>query len=154
MRRFASDDVRRVIKILAQAHVFDTTLGDNLRIARPDATDDQVRAALRPARLTDWVDTLPDGLATQVGEHGARLSGGQLQRLALARAVLADAPVLILDEPTEHLDEATATALMADVLAATQGRTLLVLSHRAELLAGTSWDVHLELGRRQSAPSS
>ena len=147
VRRLASDDVRRVIKSCAQdPHVFDTTLGDNLRIARPDATDTEVRDALRAARLTDWVDTLPDGLATQVGEHGARLSGGQLQRLALARAVLADAPVLVLDEPTEHLDEATAAVLIDDVLAAAQGRTLLVLSHRAELLAGTSWDVHLELG--------
>ena len=89
-----------------------------------------------------------------MGEHGARLSGGQLQRLALARAVLADAPVLILDEPTEHLDEVTGGALMADVLAAAHGRTLLVLSHRVEMLAGASWDVQLELGGGQPTPSS
>ena len=157
VRGLASDDVRRVIKSCAQdPHVFDTTLGDNLRIARPDATDDEVRDALRAARLTDWVDTLPDGLATRVGEHGARLSGGQLQRLALARAVLADAPVLILDEPTEHLDEATGAALMADVLAAAHGRTLLVLSHRAEMLAGrpgtSSWSWAAVSPRRPRKP--
>jgi len=146
VRGLAGDDVRRVIKSCAQdPHVFDTTLGDNLRVARPDATDDDLRAVLVSVRLAPWVDTLPAGLATQVGEHGARLSGGQLQRLALARALLAGAPLLILDEPTEHLDEATAAALMADILGATHGRTLIVLSHRTELLAGVPWDVHLEL---------
>ncbi len=155
VRRCASDDVRRVIKSCAQdPHVFDTTLGDNLRVARPDATDAELLEVLAAVRLAGWVESLPAGLATQVGEHGARLSGGQLQRLALARALLADAPVLILDEPTEHLDEATAAALMADVLTATRGRTLLVLSHRTELLAGVAWDVHLELGERQPTPSS
>ena len=155
VRRLASDDVRRVVKSCAQdPHVFDTTLGDNLRVARPDATDADLRDVLAAVRLAAWVETLPAGLTTPVGEHGARLSGGQLQRLALARALLADAPVLILDEPTEHLDEATAAALMADVLEATHGRTLLVLSHRTGLLAGASWDVHLELGRLQPTPSS
>ena len=147
VRRLTGDDVRRVVKSCDQdPHVFDTTLADNLRVARPDATEAQLWEVLATVRLAAWVEALPAALATPVGEHGARLSGGQLQRLALARALLADAPVLILDEPTEHLDEATARALMTDILALSRGRTLLLLSHRTDLLADVPLDVRLELG--------
>ncbi|TGA98755.1 ATP-binding cassette domain-containing protein, partial [Streptomyces palmae] len=97
--------------------------------------DDRLRAALRAARLLEWVDGLPDGLDTPVGEFGARLSGGQRQRLALARALLADFPVLVLDEPAEHLDLPTADALTADLLAATEGRTTVLITHRLAGLA-------------------
>ena len=132
----ASDDVRRVVGLCAQdAHVFDSSLRENLRLARPGATDEDLRTALRAARLLDWVDTLPDGLDTMVGEHGGRLSGGQRQRLALARALLADFPVLVLDEPAEHLDLPTADALTADLLTATAGRTTLLVTHRLAGLA-------------------
>ncbi|MFE3825197.1 thiol reductant ABC exporter subunit CydD [Streptomyces sp. NPDC059092] len=125
------DTVRRLIGLCAQdAHLFDSSVRENLRLARTDADEDALRDALRRARLLDWVDALPDGLDTLVGEHGARLSGGQRQRLALARALLADFPVLILDEPAEHLDLATADALTADLLAATEGRTTLLITHR------------------------
>ncbi len=125
------DDVRRVIGLCAQdAHVFDSTLAANLRLPRPSATDAEVRAALARARLLDWADSLPHGLATPVGEHGARLSGGQRQRLALARVLLADFPVVIFDEPAEHLDEDTATELTRDLLAATAGKTVLLITHR------------------------
>jgi ABC-type multidrug transport system fused ATPase/permease subunit len=131
LRGYAGDDVRRVIGLCAQdAHVFDTTLEANLLIARPDAAPAELRAALAGARLLETVDTLPAGLATLVGEHGVRLSGGQRQRLALARALLADFPVLLLDEPAEHLDLATADALTFDLLAATKGRTVLLVTHR------------------------
>ncbi|MGW1989928.1 thiol reductant ABC exporter subunit CydD [Embleya sp. NPDC001921] len=125
------DDVRRVIGLCAQdAHVFDSSLRENLRLARPDCDEDAIRAALARARLLDWVDTLPEGLDTMVGEHGARLSGGQRQRLALARALLADFEILLLDEPAEHLDLPTADALTADLLDATRGRTTLLVTHR------------------------
>jgi ATP-binding cassette subfamily C protein CydC len=125
------DDVRRVIGLCAQdAHVFGSTLEANLRLARPSATAAQIRAALARARLLEWADSLPQGLATPVGEHGARLSGGQRQRLALARALLADFPVVIFDEPAEHLDEDTATELTADLLTATEGKTVLLITHR------------------------
>ncbi len=145
-RSLASDDVRRVIGLCAQdAYVFDSSLRENLRLARPDATPDQLRAALDRARLLSWVDTLPDGLDTMVGEHGARLSGGQRQRLALARALLADFPVLILDEPAEHLDLPTADALTADLLAATAGRTTLLITHRLAGLDDGSVDEVLVL---------
>ncbi|QMV22558.1 thiol reductant ABC exporter subunit CydD [Streptomyces sp. SCUT-3] len=133
----AGDDVRRSIGLCAQdAHLFDSTLRENLRLARPGATDDDLRQVLGRARLLDWVDSLPDGLDTLVGEHGARLSGGQRQRLALARALLADFPVLVLDEPAEHLDLATADALTADLLAATEGRSTLMITHRLAGLEG------------------
>ena len=131
LRELAGDDVRRVVGRCDQdAYLFDTTIGENIRLARRDATEEEVREALRRARLLDWVDTLPQGLDTRVGEHGARVSGGQRQRIALARTLLADFPILILDEPTEHLDLATADALTADLLAATEGRTALLVTHR------------------------
>ena len=125
------DDVRRLVGLCAQdAHLFDSSVRENLLLARKDATEDDLRGALARARLLDWAESLPDGLDTLVGEHGARLSGGQRQRLALARALLADFPVLVLDEPAEHLDLPTADALTADLLAATEGRTTLLITHR------------------------
>ncbi|WP_371517797.1 thiol reductant ABC exporter subunit CydD [Kitasatospora sp. NBC_01300] len=145
-RSLAGEDVRRVIGLCAQdAHVFDSSLRENLRLARPDATEDDLRAALAAARLLDWTLTLPDGLDTMVGEHGARLSGGQRQRLALARALLADFPVLVLDEPAEHLDLPTADALTTDLLAATEGRTTVLITHRLAGLDDTTVDEVLVL---------
>ncbi|MGW1063783.1 thiol reductant ABC exporter subunit CydD [Streptomyces aureus] len=130
-RAMDGDDVRRLVGLCAQdAHLFDSTVRENLLLARKDATEAALRDALGRARLLDWVDELPDGLDTPIGEHGARLSGGQRQRLALARALLADFPVLVLDEPAEHLDLPTADALTADLLAATEGRTTLLITHR------------------------
>ncbi|MGW3416681.1 thiol reductant ABC exporter subunit CydD [Streptomyces phaeochromogenes] len=127
----AGDDVRRLVGLCAQdAHLFDSSVRENLLLARKDATESALRDVLGRVRLLDWVDGLPDGLDTLVGEHGARMSGGQRQRLALARALLADFPVLVLDEPAEHLDLATADALTADLLAATEGRTTLLITHR------------------------
>lgn len=121
------DAVRRFVGLCAQdAHLFDSSVRENLRLARTDATEEELRKVLDDARLLDWVQALPNGLDTLVGEHGARLSGGQRQRLALARALLAGFPVLVLDEPAEHLDLATADALTADLLAATRRPTVAV----------------------------
>ena len=142
------DTVRGIVGLCAQdAHVFDSTLGENLRLARREATDEQVRAALRRAGLLGWVEGLPAGLDTDVGEHGVRLSGGQRQRLSLARVLLADFPVLVLDEPTEHLDEQTADELTADLLTATEGRTILLITHRGAGLDQVDEVVRLEAGR-------
>jgi ATP-binding cassette subfamily C protein CydC len=125
------EECRRAVGLVAQdAHVFDTTLEENLRLARPEATPDQLRAALASVRLLDWAERLPEGLGTEVGEHGARISGGQRQRLALARALLADFPILVLDEPGEHLDTRTADAILADVLEITRDRATLLITHR------------------------
>jgi thiol reductant ABC exporter CydC subunit len=148
LRELAGDDVRRAVGVCGQdAHLFDTTIGENIRLAHPDATDEQVRDALRRARLLDWVSALPAGLDTHVGEHGARVSGGQRQRIALARTLLADFPVLLLDEPAEHLDVATADALTADLLAATEGRTTLLVTHRLAGLAAVDEILVLAGGR-------
>ncbi|MFF9918764.1 thiol reductant ABC exporter subunit CydD [Streptomyces globisporus] len=143
-----SDTVRRSVGLCAQdAHVFDSTIRENLRLARPGATDDDLRDALARARLLDWVRALPEGLDTAVGEHGARLSGGQRQRLALARALLADFPVLVLDEPAEHLDLPTADALTADLLAATRGRATVLITHRLTGLDAVDEVLVLDAGR-------
>ncbi|MYQ87879.1 MULTISPECIES: thiol reductant ABC exporter subunit CydD [unclassified Streptomyces] len=142
------DTVRRFVGLCAQdAHVFDSSIRENLRLARTGATDEELRAALGRARLLDWADALPEGLDTLVGEHGARLSGGQRQRLALARAILADFPVLVLDEPAEHLDLATADALTADLLDATEGRTTVLITHRLHGLDAVDEVLVLEAGR-------
>ncbi|MFI8850678.1 thiol reductant ABC exporter subunit CydD [Streptomyces sp. NPDC053499] len=144
----APDTVRRQVGLCAQdAHLFDSSLRENLRLARPSATEPQLRTALAAARLDDWVATLPDGLDTMVGEHGAQLSGGQRQRLALARALLADFPVLVLDEPAEHLDLPTADALTADLLAATEGRTTVLITHRLQGLEAVDDIIVLDAGR-------
>jgi thiol reductant ABC exporter CydC subunit len=133
VRTLAQEDVRRTFALAGQdAHVFDSTIRENLRLARTEAGDSELHEALRRARLDDWVASLPDGLDTLVGEDGTRLSGGQRQRLVLARALLADAPVLLLDEPTAHLDSSTAEALVADVLDAADGRSVLLITHRPE----------------------
>ncbi|MFG2808730.1 thiol reductant ABC exporter subunit CydD [Streptomyces massasporeus] len=143
-----SDDVRGLVGLCAQdAHLFDSSLRENLLLARKDAGEEHLRAALGRARLLDWADSLPDGLDTLVGEHGARLSGGQRQRLALARALLADFPVLVLDEPAEHLDLPTADALTADLLAATTGRTTLLITHRLAGLEAVDEVIVLDAGR-------
>ncbi|HEY9371902.1 thiol reductant ABC exporter subunit CydC, partial [Streptomyces sp.] len=142
------DDVRRLVGLCAQdAHTFDSSLRENLRLARPGASDDELRAALDRARLLDWVDGLPEGLDTLVGEHGDRLSGGQRQRLALARALLADFPVLVLDEPAEHLDLATADALTDDLLRVTEGRTTVLITHRLRGLDAVDEVLVLDEGR-------
>ncbi|UKY51501.1 thiol reductant ABC exporter subunit CydD [Streptomyces inhibens] len=149
------DAVRRLVGLCAQdAHLFDSSLRENLRLARRDrgpaadnAGDLDLWDALGRARLADWVRGLPDGLDTMVGEHGARLSGGQRQRLALARALLADFPVLVLDEPAEHLDLATADALTADLLAATEGRTTVLITHRLTGLDAVDEVLVLDRGR-------
>ncbi len=149
-REYRQEDVRRTFALAGQeAHVFDSTIRENLRLARPAATDAELEAALRRAHLSDWVASLPDGLGTLVGEDGARLSGGQRQRLVLARALLADAPVLVLDEPTAHLDPPTARALMDDVLDAAADRTVLLITHRPEGLERMDRIVALDSGSTQ-----
>ena len=152
LRSLVGDDVRRAVGLCEQdPHVFDATIADNLRLARPGAGDDELRRALAAAQLLGWVDSLPDGLATAVGEHGARLSGGQRQRLALARALLADVRILVLDEPTEHLDEPTARSFVADLEAATRGRTVIVLTHRPDLFEPSVWSRAADLARDSAA---
>jgi thiol reductant ABC exporter CydC subunit len=133
LRDYLQSDVRRAIAVAGQdAHLFSTSIAQNLRLARPDASEAELEEVLRRALIWEWIERLPDGLRTPVGEEGRELSGGQRQRIVLARALLADAPVLILDEPTAHLDHETATDLMRDVFAAAQDRSVLFITHRSE----------------------
>ena len=151
-RDHRQSDVRAMFSLAGQgAHLFNSTVRQNLLLARPDATEGELRAALARARLAAWVDGLPDGIDTLVGEEGRRLSGGQRQRLVLARALLRDAPVLVLDEPTAHLDAATAEALMADVFAAAGDAAVLLITHRSEGLDAVDQVVALDAGRVMSA---
>jgi thiol reductant ABC exporter CydC subunit len=133
VREYRQEDVRSTFALAGQeAHLFSSTIRENLRLARPGASDRELHDVLARAQLGAWVSSLPDGLDTYVGEEGAQLSGGQRQRLVLARALLSDAPVLVLDEPTAHLDPATARALMDDVLEAAGERAVLLITHREE----------------------
>ena len=122
-----------------------------MRLARPGATDAELEDALRRARIWDWVATLPEGMGTMVGEEGTWLSGGQRQRIGLARALLADAPVLVLDEPTAHLDPATATALLDDVVDELGDKSLLLITHRSEGLERMDEILELDDGRVTAA---
>lgn len=133
LRDYRQADVRRAISVAGQdSHLFSTSIRENVRLARPGASDREIEQALRRARIWDWIDRQQDGLDTLVGEQGRELSGGQRQRLVLARALLADAPVLVLDEPTAHLDPDTATDLMRDVFSVASDRTVLLITHRSE----------------------
>jgi ATP-binding cassette subfamily C protein CydC len=127
----AAADVRARIGWLAQAtHLFDDTIRANLRLARPEADDAALWGALDAARIGEMVRTLPDGLDTWVGEGGARFSGGQGRRLALARALLSPAPILILDEPCAGLDAETERAFLATLNEVAEGRSVILITHR------------------------
>jgi ATP-binding cassette, subfamily C, bacterial CydC len=149
LRALRQRDVRSLVSLDRQdAYLFSTTIRENVRLARPDADDAAIEQALRRARLWDWAASLPDGLDTFVGEEGDLASGGERRRIALARTFLAGAPVLVLDEPTAHLDPPTAAALVHDVLAAADGRSVLLITHRPEGLGAVDEIVRLHRGRR------
>jgi len=148
LRRLAGDDVRRVVGLVADdAHIFGSDLRANLALARPEASDGQLVSALRQAHLGDLYDDLPEGLATFLGQGGSTVSGGERRRIALARALLARQPVLVLDEPSEGLDEATAEAVVRDLLCSARGRTVVLLTHRTEGLDLVDEVLELRSGR-------
>jgi ATP-binding cassette subfamily C protein CydD len=126
---------RHIGWVSQRAHIFHGSLRDNLLIAVPTADDAQLKRALREAALLPAVARLPRGLDTPLGEHGHGLSGGERQRLALARAWLRDAPLLLLDEPTQHLDAATAAAIDSTIATLAEGRTVIRIAHRLNTIA-------------------
>lgn len=128
-------------------YLFSDTLANNLRLARPDASEADLLTACQRARLEEFIAELPDGLETEIGERGARLSGGQAQRLALARAFLKDAPLLILDEPTSSLDPALEAQLEASFRELTRGRTVLVIAHRLATIRQADQVIVLDTGK-------
>jgi ATP-binding cassette subfamily C protein CydCD len=151
LRRLALDDVRRRVGLVDDdPHVFASSVAENVRLARPGASDEEVRAALDRACLGPWVDALPDGVHTHVGDGRREVSGGERARLALARALLADPPVLVLDEPTAHLDGPTARAVAGQMLgAATRaGRSIVWITHGTVGLDAMDRVVRLETAGR------
>jgi ATP-binding cassette subfamily C protein CydCD len=148
LRDYGLDDLRRRIALVAQdTYLFHDTLRANIVLARPDASDAEVRTAVERAALAELVDSLPDGLATVVGERGARLSGGQRQRVAIARAFLKDAPVLVLDEATSHLDAVSEASVRQALERLSRDRTTLVIAHRLSTVRDADAIVVLDEGK-------
>ena len=131
IRSLSEADLRGMISVVSQqAHLFNASVRDNLKIAREDASEADMKRALAAARLLDVVENLPEGLDTWVGEGGRELSWGQARRLSVARALLHDAPIWVLDEPTEALDTVTEAEMMASIYRHTRGKTLILITHR------------------------
>jgi ATP-binding cassette subfamily C protein CydCD len=148
LRAFHLDELRAGIALVSQdTYLFNQSLEENILMARPEASAGEVREAIRRAALEDFVASLPEGLATPVGERGLRLSGGQRQRVAIARAFLKDAPVLILDEATSHLDAVSEAAVRAALEALMSERTTLVIAHRLSTVRSADRIVVLDRGR-------
>jgi ABC transporter len=145
------DAAARVCLTAEDAHVFHTSVLENLRVARGDVSPVEAAELLRQAGLGDWLEALPDGVSTIIGTNATTLSGGERRRLLLARALAAPAPLMLLDEPGEHLDPATADRLVTDLLAAgtREGRGTLLVTHRLSALAHA--DEILIMGRPPQA---
>jgi len=140
--------LRAAVGVVAQdPHLFHESIGDNLRYAKPDATDDELVAASRAARILDTIEELPDGFDTVVGDRGYRLSGGEKQRVAIARLLLKDPAVMILDEATSHLDNDNEQHVQAALDAALFGRTAIVIAHRLSTIRHADRIAVIEDGR-------
>lgn len=142
------DTLARAVGVVSQeTYLFHASVADNLRFAKPDATDEELTAAARAAQIHDHIASLPDGYETVVGERGHRFSGGEKQRLAIARTILRDPPVLILDEATSALDTRTERAVQEAIDALSADRTTLTIAHRLSTVRGADQIVVLEGGR-------
>ncbi|CAA9542598.1 MAG: Efflux ABC transporter, permease/ATP-binding protein [uncultured Thermomicrobiales bacterium] len=148
VRDLSAEAIRRALGVVTQdGHLFHDTIAANLRLARPEATDDELWAALRRARLHDLVSDLPDGIETVVGERGYRFSGGERQRLTIARMLLAQPWVVILDEATASLDSTSEAAVQAALAEALTGRTAVVIAHRLSTVRAADLILVIEAGR-------
>ncbi|MCM2393831.1 ABC transporter ATP-binding protein [Streptomyces albipurpureus] len=142
------DTLARAVGVVSQeTYLFHASVGDNLRFAKPDATDSEIEAAARAAQIHEHIASLPDGYNTLVGERGYRFSGGEKQRLAIARTILRDPPVLILDEATSALDTRTERAVQQAIDALSAGRTTITIAHRLSTVRDADEIVVLESGR-------
>ena len=148
LRTYRLDELRGQVALVAQdTYLFNASIRDNLLIARPDADESELMLAIERAGLSDFVASLPDGLDTTVGERGAQLSGGQRQRVAIGRALLKDAPVLILDEATSHLDGLNERLVRDALDELMSDRTTLVIAHRLSTVRDADQIVVLDEGR-------
>ncbi len=130
-----------------QPYLFNTTLAENIRLGKPGAPLEELRRAAELAGIDDWIESLPQGSATQAGEGGGQLSGGQAQRIALARAFLKDAPLLVMDEPTSHLDPRQEARLRAALARLRKGRTVVTIAHHLSTVAQADRILVLDGGR-------
>jgi ABC-type multidrug transport system fused ATPase/permease subunit len=137
---------KNVAMVMQSAALFPASIRDNLTCGH-GMGEDALRAACRAAQLEEWIAGLPEGLETFVGERGGQVSGGQAQRICIARAILKGAPVILLDEPTSALDGGTSAGVIAALGELTAGKTVLHVSHRMETLAGCGRVLRLEGGR-------
>jgi ATP-binding cassette subfamily C protein CydCD len=148
IRDFKLDALRRNIALVAQdTYLFNATIRENLRIAGQDTTDTDIERAAEMANATEFIDAMPDGYETPVGERGMQLSGGQRQRISIARALLKDAPMLILDEATSHLDAVNEQQIRQALERLMEGRTTLVIAHRLSTVRDADRIVVLDRGR-------
>jgi ATP-binding cassette subfamily C protein CydC len=148
LRALSGETVRGLCAVVAQqTHLFNTSIRENLLLARPDATEEELCAALRDADILDEVLAMPGGLDTEIGEAGTGLSGGQARRIAMARAFLKNAPLLILDEPTEGLDAVSERAVLGTIARLARGRTTLLITHRPQALRLADGVLVLEQGK-------
>lgn len=148
VRVYCADDVRALIAVVPQhVYLFNATIRDNLFLANPEATEEQIIAACTMAQIHDFIQGLPDGYDTLIGENGLLLSGGERQRLAIARAILKNAPILILDEATANLDALTAQKLIRALEPFMQGRTTLIITHRLRHWQHVDTVITLDSGR-------
>jgi ATP-binding cassette subfamily B protein len=147
VKNLTQRSVQNAIGVVSQdPHLFHESIGANLRYAKPDATDDELRAACEGAQIFDTIAALPEGLNTLVGERGYRMSGGEKQRLAIARLLLKDPAIMILDEATSHLDNENEAAVQVALEAALRGRTALVIAHRLSTVRRADRIVVLDAG--------
>jgi ATP-binding cassette, subfamily B, bacterial len=148
LREFNLDDLRGRIGLVSQdTYLFNTSIRENLRLGRPDASDAEIEEAARQANAHEFIAAMPDGYDTMVGERGMQLSGGQRQRVAIARALLKNAPCLILDEATSHLDAVNEQQVRQALARLMQGRTTLVIAHRLSTIRDADQIVVLDDGR-------
>ena len=148
LRDFTLDDLRSRISLVSQdIYLFNLSIRENLRLARPDATDAEIEAAAKMASAHEFIQTFPRGYDSVVGERGTSISGGQRQRLAIARALLKQAPILILDEATSHLDTENEREVRAAIAELMEGRTTLVIAHRLSTVRDADNIIVLDDGR-------
>ncbi len=148
IRDLTLDSLRKAVAVVFQdAGLFNRSIAENLRIGRPEATDDEVIAAARLAEADEFIQRKPGGYGFVIGERGAALSGGERQRLAIARAILKDAPILILDEATSALDTTTEAKIQRALQALLQGRTTFIIAHRLSTVAHADQILVLDEGR-------
>ena len=147
LRAYRQQDIHHLFSVVEQhPHLFNATIRENLLLGRSDASMDEVIQAAQQAHLHEFIQTLPQGYETPIGQEGLKLSGGERQRLALARAFLKNAPLLLLDEPTAHLDAVTVQQVMCDLQKFRQGRTMVIITHHLTKLTMADHILVLDTG--------